>query len=109
MQRVVTNLLENAIKYTGKDGTVSVSTVIRGGGIDIIFEDNGVGIPENDLPHIYDRFFRGDTSRPRGGFGLGLSLAKAYTESMNGRIEVHSSVDKGSTFKLSFDHQTLPA
>jgi signal transduction histidine kinase len=104
MQRVVTNLLENAIKYTGKDGTVSVSMDIRANGIDIFFEDNGVGIPDKDLPHIYNRFFRGDSSRPRGGFGLGLSLAKTYTESMNGRIEVLSSVDKGSTFKLSFNH-----
>ena len=102
MQRVITNLLENAIKYTNKGGTVSVAAVTQGEGIDITFEDSGIGISEKDLPLIYDRFFRGDKSRPRGGFGLGLSLAKAYTESMNGRIAVRSSIDKGSVFKLSF-------
>jgi signal transduction histidine kinase len=102
MQRVITNLLENAIKYTNEGGTVSVSAVTQGEGIDITFEDSGIGISEKDLPLIYDRFFRGDQSRPRGGFGLGLSLAKAYTESMNGRIAVRSSIDKGSVFKLSF-------
>lgn len=107
MQRVVTNLLENAIKYTNAGGTVSVSAVSRGSGIDITFEDSGIGIPEKDLPHIYDRFFRGDKSRSRGGFGLGLSLVRAYTESMNGRINVHSSVDKGSIFKLSFQWPTF--
>jgi signal transduction histidine kinase len=109
MQRVVTNLLENAIKYTNAGGTVSVSAVSRGSGIDITFEDSGIGIPEKDLPHIYDRFFRGDKSRSCGGFGLGLSLARAYTESMNGRINVHSSIDKGSIFTLSFKSQTLTA
>ena len=102
MQRVITNLLENAIKYTNKGGTVSVSALPQGEGIDITFEDSGIGISEKDLPHIYDRFFRGDRSRPRGGFGLGLSLAKAYTESMNGSIGVSSSLNKGSIFKLSF-------
>lgn len=103
MQRVVTNLLENAIKYTNAGGTVSVSAEVHESGIDISFEDSGIGIAEKDLPHIYDRFFRGDKSRPRGGFGLGLSLAKAYTESMNGRIDVRSSLDKGSVFKLTFE------
>jgi signal transduction histidine kinase len=107
IQRVITNLLENAIKYTNEGGTVSVSAVTHGGGIDITFEDSGIGISEKDLPHIYDRFFRGDRSRPRGGFGLGLSLAKAYTESMNGRIDVRSSAGKGSIFKLSFMRQTI--
>ncbi|MGD9250545.1 MAG: HAMP domain-containing sensor histidine kinase [Desulfobacterales bacterium] len=103
MQRVITNLLENAIKYTNTGGTVSVAVETRGQGIAISVADSGMGIPAADLPHIYDRFFRGDKSRPQGGFGLGLSLAKAYTESMNGRIDVHSTVDKGSVFTLSFE------
>ena len=107
MQRVITNLLENAIKYTNEGGTVKVSAVTHEGRIDISFDDSGVGISEKDLPHIYDRFFRGDRSRPQGGFGLGLSLAKAYTDSMNGRIEASSMTGKGSTFKLSFMRQPL--
>lgn len=109
MQRVITNLLENAIKYTHSGGSVSVAVETRGQGIAISVADSGMGIPAADLPHIYDRFFRGDKSRPQGGFGLGLSLAKAYTESMNGRIDVRSTVDKGSVFTLSFEQPSTPA
>lgn len=102
MQRIVTNILENAIKYTPEQGKVAVSAKAENGKIQIIFNDSGVGISEDDLPHIFERFYRCDRSRPRGGVGLGLSLAKAYTDAMNGLISVTSSVQKGSTFTLSF-------
>ncbi len=108
MQRVITNLLENAIKYTDSGGSVRLSMEIRRQGIAIAVADSGKGISAADLPHIYDRFFRGDKSRPQGGFGLGLSLAKAYTEAMNGRIEVRSTVDQGSVFTLSFERPSTP-
>jgi signal transduction histidine kinase len=102
MQRIVTNILENAIKYTPEHGTIAVSTTAENGKIQIIFNDTGVGIAVDDLPHIFERFYRCDRSRPQGGVGLGLSLAKAYTDAMNGLINVTSALNKGSTFTLSF-------
>ena len=102
MQRIITNILENAIKYTPEQGKVAVSANAENNKIQIIFNDTGVGISKDDLPHIFERFYRCDRSRPQGGVGLGLSLAKAYTDAMNGLISVTSSLKKGSTFKLSF-------
>ena len=102
MQRIITNILENAIKYTPEQGRVAVSAKAENGKIQIVFNDTGVGISDDDLPHIFDRFYRCDRSRPQGGVGLGLSLAKAYTDAMNGLISVTSSAKKGSTFELSF-------
>ena len=102
MQRIVTNILENAIKYTPARGKVAVSATAENGEIQISINDTGIGIPSDDLPRIFERFYRCDRSRPQGGVGLGLSLAKAYTESMNGIIHVDSAQDQGSTFTLSF-------
>ncbi len=102
MQRIVTNILENAIKYTPEQGKIAVSATAENGKIQIVFNDTGVGISDDDLPHIFERFYRCDRSRPQGGVGLGLSLAKAYTDAMNGLISVTSSAKNGSTFKLSF-------
>jgi signal transduction histidine kinase len=102
IQRIVMNLLENAIKYTPADGTVAISAAAQNGEIRIDFEDTGMGISENDLPHIFERFYRCDRSRSQGGVGLGLSLVKAYTESMNGTIQVESTLNQGSRFALRF-------
>jgi signal transduction histidine kinase len=102
MQRIVTNILENAIKYTPEHGVVSISAAAQDGKIRIDFEDTGIGISENDLPHIFERFYRCDRSRSQGGVGLGLSLTKAYTESMNGTISVSSTINQGTTFTLRF-------
>jgi len=102
MQRVVTNLLENAIKYTPEKGTVIVTASARDAEVIIAFEDNGIGISENDLPHIFGRFYRCDRSRTQSGVGLGLSLAKAFAESMQGMILVSSKINQGSTFTLKF-------
>jgi signal transduction histidine kinase len=102
MQRIVINLLENAIKYTPADGTIAVSAAGRNGELRIEFEDTGMGISESDLPHIFERFYRCDRSRSLGGVGLGLSLVKAYTESLNGTIQVESTLDQGSRFALRF-------
>jgi signal transduction histidine kinase len=102
MQRVVMNLLENAIKYTPADGTVAVCAAVQNGEVRIDFEDTGMGISENDLPHIFERFYRCDRSRSQGGVGLGLSLVKAYTKSLNGTIQVESTLNQGSRFALRF-------
>jgi signal transduction histidine kinase len=102
MQRVVTNILENSIKYSPEQGAVNVLAASENGEVQIVFKDTGIGISETDLPHIFKRFYRCDRSRTQGGVGLGLSLAKAYTESMNGFISVNSSENQGSTFTLKF-------
>jgi signal transduction histidine kinase len=104
MQRIIMNLLENAIKYTPEDGTVAVSAAAQNREIRIEFEDTGRGISESDLPHIFERFYRCDRSRSQGGVGLGLSLVKAYAESINGTIHVESTLNQGSTFALKFMH-----
>lgn len=102
MQRVVTNILENSIKYSAEQGVVTVLAASDNGKVEIVFKDTGIGISETDLPHIFERFYRCDRSRSQGGVGLGLSLAKAYTESMNGSISVNSTENQGSTFTLKF-------
>ena len=102
IQRIVINLLENAIKYTPAKGTVAVSAAAQNGEVRIDFEDTGMGISENDLPHIFERFYRCDRSRSQGGVGLGLSLVKAYTKSINGTIQVESTLNQGSRFALRF-------
>ena len=102
MQRVVTNLLENAIKYTPEHGSVTVSVVTSGSVIQVVFKDTGIGIPKEDLPRIFERFYRCDQSRTQGGVGLGLSLAKAFAASMKGMIQVNSIINQGSTFTLKF-------
>ena len=102
LQRIISNLLDNAIKYTHEGGTVTISAKTEEERIDIIFEDTGAGISETDIPHIFERFYRCDRSRSLDGIGLGLSLVKAFTEAMNGTISVISAVNKGSRFTVTF-------
>jgi signal transduction histidine kinase len=104
MQRIVTNILENALKYTPTEGSVRISAVAGDGEVRLDFADTGIGIAAGDLPRIFERFYRGDRSRAQGGVGLGLSLVKAYTESLNGTIAVASAVNQGCTFTLRFKH-----
>jgi signal transduction histidine kinase len=106
MQRIVTNILENSIKYTPAQGTVAVSAAADKGVIQVVFEDTGIGISENDLPHIFERFYRCDRSRSQGGVGLGLSLAKAYMAAVDGVIQVKSSLNQGTIFTLKFPRYT---
>jgi signal transduction histidine kinase len=105
MQRIVANLIENAIRYTPERGAVTISAAASGGAVQLHFKDTGIGMSANELPRIFDRFYRCDRSRPHGGLGLGLSLVKAYAESMNGTIAVQSTVNQGSTFSLRFNQE----
>jgi signal transduction histidine kinase len=102
MQRVVTNLIENAIKYTPEHGLVEIDAINENRQLRIDVKDTGSGIAEKDLPLIFQRFYRCDQSRSQGGVGLGLSLVKAYTESMNGEVFVKSAPNQGSLFSLRF-------
>ena len=98
---VFSNLVSNAIKYTPQGGEVYLSLGIVGGNARLIVRDTGQGISAEDLPHIFERFFRAEKSRTRtkiSGFGLGLSIAYWIVNHHGGRIEVDSAENKGSTF-----------
>ena len=100
IQRMIANLLDNAIKYTQSGGEVHVSVRENDEQAHISVRDSGVGISENDLPHIFERFYRCDPSRTETGTGLGLSLAQAIAHAHSGNITVWSSPGKGSTFTI---------
>jgi signal transduction histidine kinase len=99
LQLIWINLLENAVRYGPEGGAVEVAVRRENHGpARIIFEDHGAGIPGADLPHIFERFYRGDPSRTRatGGFGLGLAIAKALVEAYGGTITADSAPGKGT-------------
>ncbi len=97
--QVVTNLISNALKYTPKGGRVQVITTVRDGGVQIQVADNGVGIPAEDLPHIFDRFYQVDKARgPQRGTGLGLAITREIVLAHGGTIEVTSpGANQGTT------------
>jgi signal transduction histidine kinase len=103
LKQVFLNLLGNAIQYTPPGGSVFVSLARIGEQARVIVRDTGPGIPADDLPHIFERFYRAEKSRTRGksgGFGLGLSIANWIVESHGGRIQVESKEGKGTTFAV---------
>jgi len=99
LQRVVANLLDNAIKYTPSGGTVTLSVDVDAAGVKVKISDTGAGINEKDIPRIFDRFYRGDQSRSTAGSGLGLSLALAIINAHDGDIRVKST-EAGTTFTV---------
>ncbi len=106
MKQVLSNLVENAIKYSHDESSVTVKSREEGSLVVIEVTDNGVGIPAEDLPNIFMKFYRSHNVKTSTikGTGLGLYLAKYFAELHKGDITVTSEVGKGSTFKL-----TLPA
>ncbi|MBR5520192.1 MAG: HAMP domain-containing protein [Clostridia bacterium] len=100
--QVYMNIITNAIKYTPNGGEIRVSARLRDGGAEILVADNGMGIPKNDLPHIFDRFYRVDKARSResGGSGLGLAIAKEFIQNLNGTIRIESEQNVGTTVAI---------
>ena len=101
---IVSNLMSNAVKFTPSGGSVTVKLSKHGSKVTLSIADTGVGISANDLPHIFDLFYQGNTGSASLGTGIGLALVKQMTEAMNGKIEVESQQGNGTTFYL-----TLPA
>jgi len=103
INQALTNLVDNAIRYTPEKGIIKIQTEDKGDLIEIAIMDNGIGIPSKDLPRIFERFYTVDKGRSResGGTGLGLSIVKHIIEAHNGKVIVESELGKGS--KFSFD------
>jgi len=102
LERAVSNLVDNASKYTPEGGRIDVTASIDDTHVCVEVADDGIGIPAEDLPRIFERFYRVDRSRSRdmGGTGLGLSIVKHIAQSHGGTIDVCSAVAAGSTFRL---------
>ena len=103
VEQVVVNLIDNAIKYTGGGGTIHVSAEASGGFAALHVTDSGIGILSQDLPRIFERFYRVDKARSRqsGGTGLGLSIVKHIVESHGGAVTVESEYNRGSGFTVT--------
>jgi len=103
VNQVLHNLLENAVAHTHKGGTINVAAITQGNWVVISVSDTGEGIPAEDLPHIFERFYRVDKSRARatGGSGLGLTIAKRLVEAHGGTITAQSELGKGSRFSFT--------
>jgi heavy metal sensor kinase len=102
LQQVIVNLIDNSIKYTQVGGSINVRIVREGKSAVLEVSDNGLGIPPQALPHVFERFYRADKARSRatGGAGLGLSIVKAISAAHQGEIKVSSQEGLGSTFRV---------
>lgn len=107
-QQALFNLLENAVKYTRSEGKVQLRCQVQTDHVTLIISDNGMGISPVDLPHLFEKFFRGaqpSSSKDTRGIGLGLAIVKSIIERHNGKVSAESQLGRGSTFYLTIPHQ----
>ena len=107
--RVLNNLIGNAVRHTPAHGEVKVTARRTNSGVEVSVSDTGEGIRADDLPHIFDGFYRGEKSRSRatGGAGLGLAISRGIVQAHGGEIKVESEAGKGSQFTFHLPNQTL--
>jgi two-component system phosphate regulon sensor histidine kinase PhoR len=98
IRQTIVNLVHNAIKFNNPDGSVTVATNHDNKSVSLSVADTGIGIPEDDLPHVFERFYKADKARTVGGSGLGLAIAKHTIQAHGGEISARSQEGKGSTF-----------
>jgi signal transduction histidine kinase len=100
INEVLGNLIANAFKFTTRGGSVSITVVLNNGGVSITVQDSGAGISEDQLPHIFDKFYQADNQAQAAtkGTGLGLAIAKEIVEAHGGQISAESEVGVGTTF-----------
>lgn len=108
LAQAIANLLDNAVKYTPAGGHVVIAAAATDGAARVTVTDTGIGISPDDLPHIWERLYRGDRSRSERGLGLGLSLVKAIALAHGGRVSVESTPGQGSVFTLDLPAQPTP-
>jgi signal transduction histidine kinase len=103
IERVLVNLISNAIRHTPEGGQVTIEAQVSDGRVRVSVRDTGEGIAPDDLPHVFERFYRGEKSRSRstGGAGLGLAIAKGIVEAHGGSIGVTSRAGEGATFTFT--------
>ncbi len=106
IEQVLVNLIHNAIKFTPSGGRITVSAKADGGNLIVAVSDTGVGISEDDLPRVFERFYKADRARAGGGTGLGLAIARHVVEAHGGRIWVESVEGRGATFSFTLPLST---
>jgi len=107
LARVVVNLLHNAVKFTPAGGSVHVWAGLAEGDVTVRVSDTGVGIAPEDLPRIFERFYKSDRARASGGTGLGLAVVKHIVEAHGGTVSVESEQGRGSTFSFAIPASPL--
>jgi len=102
MRRLFVNLIDNAVKYSNRGGKIQIQVAEKHRRIIVSVSDTGIGIAKEELPKIFDRFYRAEHSQRKrtSGTGLGLSIAKSIVDSHHGTINVKSKIGKGSTFTV---------
>jgi two-component system phosphate regulon sensor histidine kinase PhoR len=108
IRQTLTNLAHNAIKFNHPGGRVTIATKVDGESVTVSVSDTGIGISKEDLPHVFERFYKVDKARPTGGSGLGLAIAKHVVQAHGGRIWARSEEGTGSTFSFSLPIKTNP-
>ena len=101
-QRAVSNLVENALRFTPRGGTIQISIAVKPAHSEVAVSDNGCGITPEHLPRVFDRFYRADSSRGSDGAGLGLALVKSIVDLHGGSAKIESEVNRGTTVTLTF-------
>jgi two-component system phosphate regulon sensor histidine kinase PhoR len=108
LERVAVNLIHNALKFTPAGGSVRVTASIEAGAVVVRVSDTGVGIAPEDLPRIFERFYKADRARSSGGTGLGLAIVKHTVEAHGGSVSVESVPGRGATFSFSIPVAAQP-
>ena len=109
LHRLLTILLDNALQFTPAEGTIKIRTARSNGSVSLSVHNTGQGIRSEDLPHIFERFYRGDPARTRqNGAGLGLAIARSIAQAHGTHIEVENQPGQGATFTVNLPHSTEP-